>query len=387
MIRLEIVPHDPVIARDGRPFGSGQCHRMRCLEWLYPSVLAGSFRTLLGKKSGGNFDVETVGKLKTLGISGPLLMYDGKLYFPAPKDIVIDENSRCFAKKPIVPGEKEHCDLPGESLLPTMLLDPPEDDFKPGEIPPFWSLENVCRWLADQTGTSFQFPENPGPETGFLGTLEHELRIHVQICPEMGAVDPDKGLLFMTDGLAFPADTAITALIQDHDSFAELIQDLDTLHPLGGERRLARWKTTIIGDWGCPSAIQELMGKGPKRIRMVLATPGIFSRGWRPGWLDDSFCGRIPGTGLEVRLTGACIERWKPVSGWGLEKGSVGPKPVRRMAPAGSVYFFEVLHGSASCLPNVWLKSVCDEIQDRKDGFGLALWGVWNNNTGGELEE
>jgi len=112
----------------------------------------------------------------------------------------------------------------------------------------------------------------------------------------------------------------------------------------------------------------------------VLATPGIFSRGWRPGWLDDSFCGQIPGTGLKVRLLGACVEQWRPISGWGLEKGSAGPKPVRRMVPAGSVYFFEVLHGTASCLPDVWLKSVCDEMQDRKDGFGLALWGIWDNN-------
>ncbi len=379
MIRLEIVPHDPVIARDGRPFGSGQCHRMRCLEWLYPSVFAGSFRTLLGKKSSSDFDAETVKKLKGLSIFGPLLMRNGSPYFPAPKDIVVDERSKCFAKRPFTLREKEYCDLPGESLLPTMLLDPPEVDFKPKKIPAFWSLGRMSKWLTDYTSTSFQIPENPGPETGFLDTIEHELRTHIKICPEMGAVDPGKGLLFMTAGLALPADTAITALIQDYDSFAEVMQDLDALHPLGSERRLARWKTTTTGEWGCPSGIQELMEANPKRIRMVLATPGIFSCGWRPGWLDDSFCGQIPETGLKVRLLGACIERWRPISGWGLEKGSVGPKPVRRTVPAGSVYFFEVLHGAASCLPDLWLKSVCDEMQDRKDGFGLALWGVWGN--------
>lgn len=386
MIRLEIVPHDPVIARDGRPFGSGQCHRMRCLDWLYPSVLAGSLRTLLGKKNGGNFDIDTVGRLKRLNLSGPLPMHNGDLYFPAPNDIVVDEDNTCYVKRPVDPGKEEYCDLP-DGLLPTMLLNPPGHKFKPKELPLFWSLENVINWLADPDGASFQIPEGPGLETGFLDAPEHELRTHVMISPETGAVDPEKRLLFMTDGLALPLETVITALVQDGGSFSGLLQGLDTLHPLGGERRLARWKTTTLGDWNCPSKMQELFSANPRRIQMVLATPGIFSNGWKPGWLNGSFCGNIPGTDLKVRLTGACIGRWRPVSGWGMEKGGVGPKPIRRLVPAGSVYFFEVSDGAASCLQDAWLKSVCDRTQDRRDGFGLALWGVWDNNTGNRLEE
>ena len=27
---------------------------------------------------------------------------------------------------------------------------------------------------------------------------------------------------------------------------------------------------------------------------------------------------------------------------------------------------------------DLWLRSVCDERQDRLDGFGLALWGIWD---------
>ena len=47
MTTILIKPIDPIIARDSRKFGIG--NKMRCLEWLYPSVTTGTIRTLLGK--------------------------------------------------------------------------------------------------------------------------------------------------------------------------------------------------------------------------------------------------------------------------------------------------------------------------------------------------
>ncbi|MFO1429290.1 MAG: type III-B CRISPR module-associated Cmr3 family protein [Candidatus Competibacteraceae bacterium] len=69
--------------------------------------------------------------------------------------------------------------------------------------------------------------------------------------------------------------------------------------------------------------------------------------------------------------------RWQPMSGWSLEQGRRGPKPLQRLVPAGSVYFFQVIAGDASQLADRWLQSVADEPQDQRDGFGLALWGIW----------
>ena len=88
---ISITPHDPVIARDGRPFGVGQGIRMRSLDWPYPSVLAGSLRTMLGKINGGNFDEKMIKSLKALQISGPLPLIRGQLYLPAPKDILVKD--------------------------------------------------------------------------------------------------------------------------------------------------------------------------------------------------------------------------------------------------------------------------------------------------------
>ena len=46
---LQLTARDPIIARDGRPFGAGQGNRMRSLSWPLPSVVAGSLRTALVK--------------------------------------------------------------------------------------------------------------------------------------------------------------------------------------------------------------------------------------------------------------------------------------------------------------------------------------------------
>jgi CRISPR-associated protein Cmr3 len=109
---------------------------------------------------------------------------------------------------------------------------------------------------------------------------------------------------------------------------------------------------------------------------MMLATPAIFSKGWLPGWIDEaSLTGIVPGTNLLTRLVSAVVGRWTAVSGWN-HAGKHGPKPLRRMAPEGSVYFFERLGGSVEW-EKLWLRSVCDDERNRNDGFGVTLWGAW----------
>lgn len=57
------------------------------------------------------------------------------------------------------------------------------------------------------------------------------------------------------------------------------------------------------------------------------------------------------------------------------------PKPARRLAPAGTVFFLE-LSGSDEAISKwvqtTWMSCVSDEEQDRLDGFGLAVIGTWD---------
>ncbi|WP_048151089.1 type III-B CRISPR module-associated protein Cmr3 [Methanolacinia paynteri] len=392
-IHLSIDPHDPIIARDARPFGLGI--RMKSLDWPYPSVLAGSVRTMLGKMNGNGFDPVTVAKLKKVSVSGPLPLYNKNniesLYLPAPLDIVVNDTDKnepaVYPIRPSKTGDNEWCNLPDEKLLPAMIPESVGDDFKPAEIAQFWSLKKMAEWLAHDSPDSFKVPlktkkggKKVDPDSGYIDLPEKESRIHVQIKPDTGT--SDEGRLFETIGLDFGAgDVRIAARVDTKDFIWK-----NSFHPIGGERRLAFWESGRDPGWECPGEITGAL-EGKKYARMILATPAVFSNGWLPGWLDkETLCGTPPGLpeNIEQKFTltlkSACVGRWKPLSGWDLQKK--GPKPIRRLVPAGSVYFFEVTTGDPKDIAEkLWLRPVSDTIDDQNystDGFGLALWGVWN---------
>lgn len=399
VLYLKITAHDPLIARDGRPFGLGI--RMKSLDWLYPSVLAGSVRTMLGNACNSSFDEKTSEDLKRISISGPLPFWQGKLYIPQPKDLLVKEENKkrepnAFAIRPVnINGNDWRdcgCDLPTGGLYPAMLPGSVAGEFKPAKTPLLWSMENMKKWLANASGEGFQSPpdqEKIAGRTDFLNLPKKEARTHVKIDPMVGTSEDAK--LFETIGLDFnikdqEEKIELIARVEDEGKYADIASKIDSLNTIGGERRLARWKALKAQEgWTFPPDLASDFSS-KKKVRMILATPAIFSDGWKPGWLKDWQTNEAPDywpNGLKLRLVSACIDRWKPVSGWSMEKNknkSPGPKRIRRLVPAGSVYFFEI-EGDldvASIAKDLWLRSVCDNDQDRRDGFGLALWGIWD---------
>lgn len=388
-IYLTLTPRDPLIARDGRPFGSSQGARMKSLNWPYPSVLAGSLRSLLGKQADASFTDEVVKTLKEIVIGGPLPLLSDELYFSTPRDIVVyEEDTQSNTKKnsfmvlrPLLKlKDGEGCNLfPG--LSPMRIT----EDIKPARAPAFWSQTHLVRWLLEEfEGVPLS---DPKPGSGFLDAPEKDLRTHVAITPATGTAE--ESLLFATVGLDIGswnqgAPIALAARIETEANhrWAEPLAKLNALHPLGGERRLLHWQATTASSlWDCPPQISQALNNA-RYVRLLLATPALFRDGWKPGWLDKQLQGSPleDKTKVTLKLVAACMERWQPLSGWSLEKGKVGPKPVRRLVPAGSVYFFEVIDGNAGELTRHWLHSIADDLQDQRDGFGLALWGIWNNN-------
>lgn len=411
---VAITAHDPLIARDGRPFGKDQGNRMRSLDWPYPSVLVGSLRTMLGKNDGG-FTEAKVKKLLDIAVAGPLPMKGAQLYLPVPKDILVRKIDGKMVAIPLRPAEmrgEEGCDLPKGGLIPTMLPAAIDEDFKPEKMPAFWSMDKMVDWLLNQSGSDFPLhiipttdteeENSPGDQDNadkegnnekscFLKSPEKDERVHTGINSKTGVAAVEEGLLFMSVGLDLATkekggSICLAAKVESDGFFGTRIAKLDEIHPFGGERRLAHWaRIEEPTGWSCPEKISsELEKSDSKKIRMVLATPAIFSEGWLPGWLKN-VNGHLEGTppkasdDLKLRLVSACVDRWKPISGWSAEVNSRGAKAIRRLVPAGSVYFFEIQdEKKASALAKSnWLESVCDDSQDRKDGFGLAVWGIW----------
>lgn len=384
---LQITPHDPLVARDGRPFGAGQGNRMRGLPWPLPSVVAGSFRTALVKSSEGHdFSGDIPQRLMQIAVAGAFPVHGGELYLPAPNDAVAEPNENGKGIKflhHVVPQRIiDGCDLPEQGLQPVMLSESQaSEDFKPAEVPAWWPVGKFAEWLL---GKNVIF------DSSFLRGPLQETRDHVCLDAERGATA--EGQIFATTGLNVTrlprfgvesskpsrerfCEVSLSARVSLNDEQLGNPSKLNLWHPLGGERRLVHWQPcqAAVTGWTCPDEIKKALAQ-TERVRMILATPAIFKDGWKPGWLSNGLEGELGG--VKLKLVGASIGRWKAVSGWSLAQPR-GPKPIRRMVPAGSVYYFECEQGTAAKLADLWLQSVSDDKQEQRDGFGLAVWGTW----------
>jgi CRISPR-associated protein Cmr3 len=413
---VKITPRGPLMVRDGRPFGGAGAAKARSLSWPYPSVTTGAVRTLLGKLAhsgpGDPFaDPTLIESLKQVSVGGPLLEANGELYVPAPSDfLLVQPEGGDIGSAPLLQPLRPQplsrgggCNLPYDSLWPIAVA----DTRKPIEPPTFWSAERLAQWLATDSPPDFHVPRGDSLTTGaaaatnrggFLPSLEKEERVHVMIDPE--TLTSSDGDLFLTQGLAFPMGFSLGVRIAAEDNRLvaglELLVRQPIMHPMGGERRLAEFFLERDGSgWRFPASVVAGL-RTAWGVRMALVTPGLFKHGWLPGWLKEGapdaggrclYEGSPPGLDrVKLVLRGACIGRWRPVSGWSLEAGRVGPKPVRRLVPAGAVYFFEVKDGTpAELAERLWLQPVSDDPQDRQDGFGLAVWGRWDSPKTGSL--
>jgi CRISPR-associated protein Cmr3 len=367
-------PRDPLLVRDGRPFTPGT-DGARSMDTVPPSVTAGALRTRVWHTKGG----WAVDEAKALPVSGPLLaeldLHDDTLkhlWLAAPRDCVL------FEPEPV--GEGPHkvlrrCGLQvgdafatGGSSLPTGLLPVVPVGALPmakpaKSAPAYWSHTVLQRWLAGPPPAEDTLSRKPDDTRA---GLPHEPRVHVGLKLD-GSRTAEDGRLFQSDGLRF-AD-------REHDPSQEdrRMGDLHRLAllvhcrheqltggavTLGGERRLSRF-APLNGQppiWTAPAL-------STSRARIVLLTPALFDEG------------SVPKAIAGAPVIAAAVGRPQTISGWDIAAG--GPKPTRRMAPAGSVYWVDLRGLDAKAWSEkVHFGSVCSNQQDNRDGFGLAVVGV-----------
>jgi CRISPR-associated protein Cmr3 len=368
---------DSLLFRDARPFGNEHgALAARSLPLPMPGTVAGFLRTHLGNKAGWDWDADGPQKALATPVQGPLLKRNDEFVFPAPADAVVykaegsdSPKVMCLRPRPLSPGEG--CDIP-DKLQPLSVT----DDMKPEEGYYLWKWADLERWLLHESGNNFNVPER------IRGLLTDE-RVHVAI--EEGTGISEEGMLYTVEYRSFEEhrwegwqekqkkdEWSLTAQIETGETIS-----LNGAGLLGGEKRVAHVEE--VSDWlECPDKLKGAIADS-KQVRMVLATPAIFTGGWKPGWLDNNLSGCPPCvSGVTLKLVAAAVKRREAVSGWDYRRSEFGPKATRWVVPAGSVYFFEVVSGCPGKLAtDGWLKPVSDNPQDCIDGYGLALWGVW----------
>lgn len=410
-----IEPRDPLIARDGRPFGPDPGARAETLSFPTPSMVVGSLRHKAGLTATGRFDRASIERVKSLTLRGPLLVelgHDGQIkqfLFPAPADAVVfdyksDENksdqlTSCQAGA--APSQRDTNDDKNQpdntkdedkQKLELRWAQPVElaaftnlpDDLTPVAIdkvgkpsqyaPQFWHEATFYQWLLNP----LSLRTIAAAELG-IGSLPRSIRTHVSIATQTQTAR--EGALFQTAGLEFAQrdNTGSLSHIR-HFALAAAFEDehgqpytpphfAGGLAPLGGERRIARW-SQVAKTLPEPPAELVTIIKENRCARVILLSPAAFADGYRPpiAWSRGN---------ATAKLQAAVVPRAQVISGWDLAENK--PKPTRRLAPAGSVYFvsWEKGEDAVSWLHATWMRNVSDEAQDCRDGFGLAVVGVW----------
>jgi CRISPR-associated protein Cmr3 len=150
----------------------------------------------------------------------------------------------------------------------------------------------------------------------------------------------------------------------------------------GGDGRAAR-ATVTSANMGTPDVVNQILQS--RRCRLILTSPGIFSGGWLPTGCVRQADGSISFDlhGVRGRLVCAAVPRAEVVSGWDLAKWQ--PKPAKRAAPTGSVYWLDDLDATPDALRTflergLWSEP-CEDAARRAEGFNRAVFAAWPNGS------
>jgi CRISPR-associated protein Cmr3 len=315
-----IEPRDPLIVRDGRPFGPNPGARATTLPFPMPSTIVGGLRHKAGLNEQGEFDRSptTINRVLELALRGPLLVRlndddtIAEWLFPAPADALVLDTEPAAPEQirlqRLAPRTLDGAPLSNQPDNLALLAPPTRVPNKAKDNPPrFWREEMFTTWLTQPQEDATLEVADVG-----LGALETDARMHVSVMPATQTAR--EGFLFQTRGLEFTrrdwkkakegmfsADRLALAAVFERKGEPYQLPDFGGLAPLGGERRLMRWFTCT--SCGLPKAPQGFFEQivRERRARVVLLTPAVFTNGYRPPleWL------RYDGPNVKYSLEGS----------------------------------------------------------------------------------
>jgi CRISPR-associated protein Cmr3 len=382
-VRL-ITSEQPLVFRDGRPFGDIGMRGREAQKWPFPSTVAGAFRTAVGRvRSPDYFSADNADKAANLERilqlrTGTMLPVcegeDGVWRFLAPRPadaFVVDaaggNSEACvdvqrFSLKLLEMG----CgtDLPFSDWLYPL----PASKEKPSRRAPlYWNWDVFEQWLGLKPRESFL---NISPHDLGTNGPEIEERMHVGIEAETGAAK--ENALFASSGICLR--TRLHERLGMAVAFEGETEGLERVSAvyLGGERRTAQVSPLPILFPECPT-----LKENSQYLRLVLLTPGDFG-GWCPKWLSAESGLHKPWMDFptELRLVSAFVPPWLAISGWDFV--ARGPKATRKLVPAGAVYVVELQDPAKAqeVAQTLWLRSICEpDTQSAWDGFGTVAVG------------
>lgn len=428
-----IEPRDPIVIRDGR--STTELGGAPAFLLPPPNTVAGMVRSsFVARKS--HVTPEQARQLLEIRVArGPFLVQRGSgasaytHWLPVPSDAVVG----CFkgqgdkVSKRLVRGRIEYLGedegvlwpegSPAELALVTLKgKDDRDHKTEPlAEHTALWPLEAAVEWGLGheemEPFPSLSFGASPSTDGQVAPALiRTEGRIHVVIDDASQTAEP--GMLYSTPGVRFEEGSGIAVEIETPDDMAWPEADAPVF--LGGEGRTSYRSTRPEAAFPSFETYEDRFlraakGDTPDGIRLQLITPAWLHDGasvgapaWLPSWWKSGRHPQLP-SGLTLKLVAACLPGFVAISGWNMQGGSSArgaPRSVRRLTPAGTVFYFHLLDGHGRLADSealldaaraLWAVPIepeaALELPGRsrdtylapaaRDGFGLVLPGFW----------
>lgn len=353
MNSIFVRPQDILFLRGNQHFGTAGAHGAALMP-PWPSLMAGAIRSRLIAEG------ETVESLANFcltrfGLARQASAGDIEALLPLPGDVMVSVDALTDARYAI-PTEMpasitSSYDLP---TLPSFCLDKPAK-----AIGGLWlNAAGIRAWL-----------------TGAPIVAKHLVQSNDlwRIDPRLGiALDAQKrsaaeGKIYTAEAVAFANNIGFIASY----SGAAKLPDNAMLR-LGGDGRSAITQNLDNGVSPTPTGelppndLQRIAKEG--RFRLLLTTPGVFADGWKPN-TDD-----IPAT-----LVAASVGRAETISGWDLLTNK--PKAAQRVAPAGSVYWFDKLASTENLATLLDNAMKAQDAMRHAEGFNHYIIAPWAQET------
>lgn len=379
---MRIEAFDTLFFRDGKPFDRGDTATGSVTFPPAPSVFHGALRTAYFAQQPAAFQADQArnGQIDRMTDSLRLTsvcLHDGHTaLFPVPHDLVIEKKHRKDAY--VSPHRLSLAARPAVSSLPSGLhtFRANSEETMVGAGAYRIKQADLLDYL---NGEALDYARL----TALSNFYSTEQKVGIGRDPRSGSVR--EGQLYFVNFIR-PVNSARTTLrfeLGYQARWEKPLEDKGYLR-LGGEGKSAHYQHTDAA-----STMPPIMITG-KTLKLYLATPAYFREGWLPQWIDrqtlEGNYELADGTNIRVRLCAAATDR--PLHVGGFDQRRNRPKPMRRLVPAGSVYYLtcdsveeaqmltDALHGN--CLSDPELSpdaktSPSDYYRQR--GFGIVYCG------------
>ena len=370
---IEIKPLDTLFFRDGKPFTMGEDTWANGVFPPYPATIYGALRSAYFAKHIDELEKanESNDPTKNLKIKGILLKISDEIYFPIPMDCVKrkdDKDDEGFVLLPL-PAGKFISNYPDLEKVLTRSDDSSDkvENIQNSAL----SKSSFREYLDGKTNNIYYFKIDnymvSEPKIGIARSSKmHSSKEGMLYRVDMKRLENKKGekmsIIINFEGLGLPEKGMMK---------------------LGGEGKAVsyhKYKGDINIDF--PKFKEDA-----KQFKMVLATSAIFKNGWLPAWVDkQTLIGEY--NGLKLKLLTAAIGKPIHIGGFEIKprkpksmyKKAGKPKPMYKAAPAGSVYYFELIGGNMDEVKKTFhQKAISDVYPDQ--GFGIAYVGDVGKNA------